>query len=449
MTIKTKISFLISIIFTIIFGVVCVFVIFIFSIFRKQEFEERLREKALTSIRLLIDVKEVDNELLKIIDQNSINKLYNEKTLIFDDDYKLIYSSLDDTKIDWKVDDLKELKKRKTFFKKDGDNELYGIYYDSKNEDYFALISANDNYGNRKLYFLVYLLFGAYIVFIVMTWLLTFYIVKVQLVRLDNFHKQIKNINELNIESQLPVKTESKNEIDLMSNEFNFLMNRISEAYQKQKEFTSQASHELRTPLARISTQLENQMHASKSEDLAFLQNIFEDVNQLNELINSLLILSKIDNKSISEKEITRIDEAIYNSVEHVNKLYPKLRVNLDFGEIDNLENLLEVNANQSLLEIAFTNLIKNAYLYSDNQVLNIEISNANDKLKVLFINDGTALSDLEAKRIFEPFMRGTNNKGKNGLGLGLRIVHRIFSIYGFKINYSYSGNKHVFKVIF
>lgn len=79
MTIKSKISFYVSIVSTLLFGVVCLGIITLFSSFRKQEFEARLNEKALTAIKLLIDVKEVDNNLLKIIDQNTINRLYNEK----------------------------------------------------------------------------------------------------------------------------------------------------------------------------------------------------------------------------------------------------------------------------------------------------------------------------------------------------------------------------------
>ena len=98
MTIKSKISLYISIIFTILFGMICLLVITLFSDYRKQEFKERLREKAYSDIRLLVEVKEVSETLLKIIDQNTINELYSEKTLIFDGNFKLIYSSLDDTR---------------------------------------------------------------------------------------------------------------------------------------------------------------------------------------------------------------------------------------------------------------------------------------------------------------------------------------------------------------
>ncbi|MDP5138869.1 MAG: hypothetical protein NWP83_00185 [Spirosomaceae bacterium] len=72
MTIKSKISFYISTVFTLLFGVVCLFIITLFADFRMQEFEARLNEKALTAVKLLLDVKEVDERLLKIIDQNTI-----------------------------------------------------------------------------------------------------------------------------------------------------------------------------------------------------------------------------------------------------------------------------------------------------------------------------------------------------------------------------------------
>src|SRR6218665_48918 len=311
MTIKSKISLYISLLFTVLFGVICIALISLFSNFRKQEFEERLNEKAVNTIKLLIEVKEFDSKLLKIIDRNSINQLYDEKTLIFDQNYKLIYSSLDDTKIKWTTNDLDYLKKNKSFFKKDNTNEIYGFFYDTNEKDYYALISANDNYGKRTLNFLIYLLIGAYVFFTTITWLLTLYIIKKQLNPLQLFHKRISTINDLNLDVTLETSKNSKNEISLLSTEFNFMMNRISDAYQKQKEFTAQASHELRTPIARISAQLENQIQNADEKNKAVLKTIFSDIDQLNELINSLLILSKIESNNSAAIEKTRVDEAL------------------------------------------------------------------------------------------------------------------------------------------
>lgn len=449
MTIKSKISFYISILFTILFGVVCIIIITLSSNFRKQEFEERLNEKAVNTIKLLTEVKQFDKNLLKIIDQNTVNQLYDEKTLVFDEDFNLIYSSLDDTKIDWTIEDLEYLKKNKSFFKKHDTNEIYGFFYDTNYKDYYALVSANDNYGKRKLNFLIYLLIGAYLFFTALTWILTFYIIRKQLIPLQNFHKKISEINILNLETSLETESDSKNEINLLSNEFNFMINRISDAYQKQKEFTAQASHELRTPIARISAQLENQLQNTDEKTKAVLKTIFSDIDQLNELINSLLILSKIDSKNSKSIEKTRVDEALYESIQKVNTQFKDFKINLIFDESETLFDLLEINGNQKLLEIAFSNLLKNAYLYSDDKTAKVEIKIEEGRLVLKISNSGKTLTSTEQKNLFQPFMRGKNALKSNGLGLGLRIVNRILNVYGYTIRYTSTENSNTFQINF
>lgn len=449
MTIKSKISLYISLLFTVLFGVICIALISLFSNFRKQEFEERLNEKAVNTIKLLIEVKEFDSKLLKIIDRNSINQLYDEKTLIFDQNYKLIYSSLDDTKIKWTTKDLDYLKKNKSFFKKDNNNEIYGFFYDTNEKDYYALISANDNYGKRTLNFLIYLLIGAYLFFTTITWLLTLYIIKKQLNPLQLFHKKISTINDLNLDVTLETNKNSKNEISLLSTEFNFMMNRISDAYQKQKEFTAQASHELRTPIARISAQLENQIQNADEKNKAILKTIFSDIDQLNELINSLLILSKIESNNSATIEKTRVDEALYDSIQKINSQFKDFKINLSLEESDTLFDLLEINGNQKLLEIAFSNLLKNAYLYSDEKWVNVEIKTQKDKLILEISNAGKTLSETETINLFQPFMRGENARNTSGLGLGLRIVNRILNTYGYSISYIPKDHLNTFRITF
>ena len=449
MTIKSKISLFISIIFTALFAVICVIIVSLFSNFREHEFEERLSEKALTSIKLLIDVKEVDHTLLKIIDQNTINQLYNEKTLIFDTHFKLIYSSLDDTKIDWNTEDLNFLKKNNSFFKKEGSNEVYGLYYDSNKIDYYVIVSATDNYGNRKLNFLIYTLISVGLLFIIAIWIFTFYIIKKQLSPLNIFHKKIRNINDLNSITKLDSSIYSNNEIDLISNEFNFMMNRINEVYQKQKEFTAHASHEFRTPLARISMQIENKMlHCSDHEKL-FLEKIFREINQLNELINSLLLLSKLESNNQQTKEIVRIDEVIYDSIDEVSKELENFKINLNIDEFSDIEHLIEVNSNYNLLKIVFINILKNAYYYSDNKAILIEIKNVSNKLVLHFENTGTTVPTEEQEKLFDPFMRSKNAEHHNGLGLGLPIVKRILATFGFKVTYQAGSNHNLFIIHF
>lgn len=451
MTLKNRISLVVSLLFTILFGLASTVIFVLYSNFRKVEFRERLEIKALSSIKLLVNVKELDDQLLKMIDQNSINKLYDEKTLVFDSHYKLIYSSIDDAKINWSIDDLKYLKKHKTFFKQQGNYEVYGVFYDTNDKDFYALISATDDYGKRKLLFLRYTLIISYIFFTCICWVLTSFMVKKAMSPLRVFHQKIKNINENNLDTRIASEN-NKNEVDLIANEFNFMMDRIEISYQKQKEFTSHASHELRTPLSRITSQIENTISDSSTSDKgkSFLRTILSDVNQLTELITSLLVLSKIDNKNQENNEVHRMDEILFSAIEGVNKSFPDFVILFDMEESDNLDTALEIKGNKNLLEIALSNVLKNACAYSDNKQAEVKISTQENQLIISVLNTGKILSETEQKNLFQPFMRGKNSKGTSGFGLGLRIVNRILTLHKAQIRYSVpKENTNLFQLIF
>ena len=451
MTLKNRISLLVSLLFTVLFGLASTFIYILYSNFRKDEFRDRLETKALSDIKLLVNVKNMDSQLLKIIDQNTINKLYNEKTLIFDSNYRLIYSSIDDTKINWSIDDLKYLKKNKTLFKQQGNYEVYGVFYDTNDKDYYALITATDDYGKRKLLYLRFILILSYILFTAICWVLTSLTVKKTMRPLGSFHQKLRKINENNLDTRVEVKS-NKNEIDLIATEFNFMMDRIELSYQKQKEFTAHASHELRTPLSRITSQIENNiaLQETDSSSKKNLNAILADVNQLTELINSLLILSKLENKKHENKEIYRLDEILFSAIEKLNKMFPNFTILFEMEESENLDSLLEISGNRKLLEIAISNILKNAYTYSDNNSAKVKISTDGLQLIISVSNSGKTLTEKEQKNLFQPFMRGQNANGTSGFGLGLRIVQRILTIHNAKIIYSDPDlNTNLFLLIF
>jgi signal transduction histidine kinase len=434
MNLKSKIAFRISLLFTLIFAFSAALIYSLYADFRKDEFENRLNEKAISTIKLLVDVKEIDTQLLKLIDKNSIHKLYNEKTLIFDANYNLIYSSLDDTPINWSKEDLKQLKKEKTFFRMENDNEVHGFFYDTKDHDFYALVSAHDTYGRRKLTYLLYILIISYIVFTGLSWILTYSFVKKMLAPLDAFHQQIKNISESDLTTKIAVKR-TKDEIDLLAVEFNHMLERINEAYRKQQEFTANASHELRTPIARIIAKLENRIIEARKKQIEvdFDQQLLSEVNYLSELTNSLILLSKLDTGKSIPQEICRIDEVLFDAAEAVNKNYHDFKMDFSMNAIEHIE----VPGFKSLLTIAFVNLFKNAYLYSTTKIAHVQIEEKAHQLIITVSNDGTLITPADQKKLFDPFMRGENAKNKSGLGLGLRIVKRIFNQQNATIAYA------------
>jgi two-component system, OmpR family, sensor histidine kinase ArlS len=438
MNLKQRFSIIFSLLFSALLGVVLLMIFSLFSQFRKEDFEERLQEKAITSIKLLVEVKEVDYQLLKIIDRNTIHKLYNEKILIFNDSLDLIYSSIDDAVISWDLDDLKYLRDNKTFFKRSNEYDVYGMYYDSNEKDYFALVTAEDKYGNRKLDYLKYLLLGAFFVGATTVWILSFYLSKKSLLPLDIVRERIQQITDNNLNIRLPASGK-KDEIDMLSGSFNQMLDRIEGSYKRQREFASNASHELRTPITRIVTQLENVVHEKSlsPEARQTLRSISGDTYQLSDVVTSLLILSRIDEKKgLGSFQKVRLDESVFACSQKLSRIYPDYKLHFEIENNTSQEISLEIEGDEVLLGIAITNLLKNAYLYSDNQQVLCTLRTNTDTIELVLVNSGETPSESELTRLFQAFKRGSNTDNKPGSGLGLGIVQRILQYHGASITY-------------
>jgi signal transduction histidine kinase len=409
----------------------------LFAQFRTEEFKERLAEKAITTIRLLNEVKEVDNQLLKIIDKNSINQLYNEKILVFNEQLEVVYSSIDDAPITWKKEELRKIKEEKSTLKKNGEYEVYGMFYDTRNKDYYALVSADDKYGKSRLKFLRYLLIGAFIVGSSLVWILSFYLSKKALRPLDTFRSDITDITENNLNKRLPER-DRKDEISILSNAFNEMLKRIDLSYNRQKVFTSNASHELRTPIARIVTQLENLINDTGTNPATgkALRLISQDCYQLSDIISSLLILTKIDNSSPEKgfKKL-RLDEIVFYAEERMKNRHPdfKFQFEIESGD-DSLD--FEVEGDETLLRIAIGNLLKNGYLYSSDGMVSCVMKTSIKKIELRIINKGETPGVEDTSLLFNSFSRGKNSQNKSGSGLGLSIVKNILTYHDALVEY-------------
>ena len=193
MTLKTRISIFVTNLFLVLYLVMAASVILLFSEFRAEEFQDRLRQKAISTIELLIEIKQADQNIIKNIDKQKADNLIDEKTLVFNKEFKLIYSSLYDTAYKWEADELKNLINKKEFFKRRGDTETFGILYKYKNEDYYTMVSAVDTAGFRKLNYLTYVLFFSFLLFTLLAWFLTRTTVARLLKPLEQFLFKIKS----------------------------------------------------------------------------------------------------------------------------------------------------------------------------------------------------------------------------------------------------------------
>lgn len=423
-----------------------------FNDFRRDEFKERFRQRLEFTSHFIAKSKDFEEEAPVFFNENSDNILLNETILIFNNKKELIYSTIKDRNVTWDDGLLKELDEKKVIYSEKTVPEIYAALRTINGENYYILTSALDSNGKSKLSYLKYLLITAYVMSTLLIGFFSYYFMGQFLKPLEDLNQEISEVTAHKLTTKVPVR-DSNDEINVLAKSFNTMIGRLDDVFQSQKDFTASASHEIRTPITRMAFQLENliKLEQHSPQTLSSLKQIQQDVYQLSDLTNSLLLLTKFDKENIqSIYEEVRIDEVIFESFEAVEKSYPNLKMDFLISEETSENALLTIKGIQSLLDIVFINLFKNAAVYSQDTEVDVLITETNENLTVDVISRGETIPQDEQTKLFEAFKRGNNSQNISGSGLGLRIVKRILEYHSAKITYlSPNENVNQFSVIF
>jgi len=414
------------------------FAIYYFSAdFRKNDFNTRLEEKALTTAKLLIEVKEVDSLLLKIIDKNTINVLEDEKVVIYNDANKQIYKSSDKITEKTEPEILNQVKNQKKIRYTKNNNEHVGLVYSFDQKDYVVIASAYDKYGFMELKNLKIILVVGLLSSFLLTFLAGLFYSGRAMNPILGVIKQVNNISALHLDSRVN-EGNGKDEIARLAITFNKMLERLELAFENQRQFVSNVSHELRTPLTSLTGQLEVTLMKERdvAEYEALLISMLEDIKTLNSLSNGLLELanSNIDIPAYQSKN-TRIDEILFSAQSDLLKTHSNYIINIDFDEMPDEEQKLMVRANENLLKIAFINIMDNACKFSDQKRSDVNIGFSDKYVVIRFTDKGIGIPDEEMNKIFEPFYRASNSSKKQGHGIGLSLVKRIIEMHNGILN--------------
>lgn len=434
--------------FFLILAATLAFVYAAYAEFRREEYWDRLHQKSLNTANLLLEVKEVDKHLLKIIDRNSIQQMFDEKVLVFNEKNELVYSSLDDEPIRYSPALLNRVRAEERIFYTDSDgDEVVGVHYTGSERNYVVLASAYDKWGKRKLRNLLQTLVVALLVGTSLIVLASYFYIRQVFRPIDRLNKSIRSITENNLKQYLPVRNR-RDELDQLAQNYNQMQERLHRAFELQRSFVHNASHELKTPLARMNSKVEKALRHQK-QDVGLLRNTLEllqhDIGEQAGLIESLLLLHRLQSSSPITKSKIRLDELLFQSMNEAQILFPLLHVHLNMDESITSEEQLIVQANPHLLKTCFQNLLTNAANYASDQTVHIDVKAEERKLYIVFTNAGKAA--LSEKLLFEPFYRGENAAKTAGSGLGLSIVKHIAEHIGGGITYSFSTGNHTFRL--
>ena len=214
---------------------------------------------------------------------------------------------------------------------------------------------------------------------------------------------------------------------------------RLAEASRMKSEFINIISHQLRSPLTNIKWTFEVmaseefKVPAEKQEE--YFVNVKENIARMVELIDDLLIVSKIEQGSFSmtKREIS-LEGLIKDLVERYKVFAEASRIKLNFYSQENLPKVL---ADPSFLKIVTENLIDNAIRYTKGGGI-VEIKLIKEKGKVLFAikDSGVGIPQEEQKYIFQKFFRAENisKERTRGSGLGLYVCKSILDKLGGQI---------------
>jgi signal transduction histidine kinase len=253
-----------SILFTVFFAVALLIIYFSYADYRSEIFHRRLKDRAITTFRLLIHVEKIDSQLLKEIDRNTLNSLYDEKVIVLEEN-QVLYSSIDNIDIKYDKNFLYDLQLHKELSFLQDKNDVIGLSLPQDGKQYFVLASAYDKYGRTKVGFLRWLLSVVYFSSLTIGWIGTFIFVREAMKPLNALKKDLQNIDYTNLNSRLPERGRGE-EIDELSNNINRMLERLEQSIIFQKDFIKYASHELRTPLAAMISITENALNDAIKE---------------------------------------------------------------------------------------------------------------------------------------------------------------------------------------
>ena len=264
-----------------------------------------------------------------------------------------------------------------------------------------------------------------------------YYITKKAFNPVNNIVKTANDISaQKDISKRIEIAPDSKeDELHHLSVTLNKMLDKIENLIKQEKQFTSDASHELRTPISVILAQGEYLLDIAKDEkEKELAQTIVDKSKQVSKLVSRLLLLARIDqNRQKFNKEKVDIGVIIDVAVDSMKELAAQKDILL----FSNVPEGTIVDADESLLLSAITNLISNGIKYgNESGHVSVSASKVGDKTEIIVADNGVGISEEHIDKIWTRFYRidDVRNDEYGSNGLGLSMVKSIIELHGGEI---------------
>lgn len=257
----------------------------------------------------------------------------------------------------------------------------------------------------------------------------TYFISGHALKSIREFSDKIEEVQAQNL-SDSRIEENNVKELNQLGISYNKMLERLSEAFEIQRQFTANAAHELRTPLALMQVQLDLYNSASHpgndADTLQTIKMVTEQNDKLNRMVKTLLDMSEL-------QTVGRDDKIILDAiVEEVLADLEPLAVEKNIKLIGKCEDATMIGSDILIYRLVY-NLVENAIKY--NHPLGQVTVTAYQRNKHVYLSvedTGSGIPKELRERVFEPFFRVDKSRSRElgGVGLGLAFVREIVSVH-------------------
>ncbi|MCB6942907.1 HAMP domain-containing histidine kinase [[Eubacterium] rectale] len=243
------------------------------------------------------------------------------------------------------------------------------------------------------------------------------------------FSDKIEEVQAQNL-SDSRIEENNVKELNQLGISYNKMLERLSEAFEIQRQFTANAAHELRTPLALMQVQLDLYNSASHpgndADTLQTIKMVTEQNDKLNRMVKTLLDMSEL-------QSVGRDDKIILDAiVEEVLADLEPLAVEKNIKLIGKCEDATMIGSDILIYRLVY-NLVENAIKYNHplGQVT-VTAYQRNKRVYLSVEDTGSGIPKELRERVFEPFFRVDKSRSRElgGVGLGLALVHEIVRVH-------------------
>ena len=234
------------------------------------------------------------------------------------------------------------------------------------------------------------------------------------------------------------VKVKGKDEVAQLGEALNNMAVSLSSVEMMRRSFIANVSHELKTPMTTIAGFIDGMLDGTipQEKQAQYMKIVSDEVKRLSRLVRSMLDLSRIDSGELKMNTVRMDLTEIVGSV----LVASEQRIEKKKLTITGMEECecLEVCGDYDLMNQVLYNLLDNAIKFTDEGGnIHIHLYRENERVYVSIRNSGEGIPPEEMPQIFERFYKSDRSRSldKNGVGLGLYIVHTVVRLHGGEIS--------------